>query len=79
MMQPTRLALPTSVPDETSVAVLTAGWSPEELRAMVSQEIELRTIIVDYYRSQMREKKHYYTLQTGQKPALSRLCWLMRF
>lgn len=39
---------------------------------MVSQEVELRAIIVDYYRSQMIDRKHYYTLQTGQKPALSK-------
>jgi hypothetical protein len=39
---------------------------------MVAQEVELRAIIVDYYRSQMVSSKHYYTLQAGQKPALSK-------
>ena len=56
-MQPTRLALSTSTPDEAPVAVLTAGWSPDELRAMVAQEVELRSIIVDYYRSKSRTKR----------------------
>jgi hypothetical protein len=49
-----------------------SSWSPNELRAMVSQEIELRSIVVEYYRSQMKASKHFYTLQSGQKPALSK-------
>ena len=55
-----------------AITVQPCGWSPDELRAMVAQEIELRAIIVDYYRSQMVSSKHYYTLQAGQKPALSK-------
>lgn len=49
-----------------------SAWSPDELRTMVAQEIELRTIVVDYYRSQMTPNHHYYTLQEGQKPALGK-------
>jgi hypothetical protein len=68
-MDSTTLTIPTS---ETALTVQPCGWSPDELRAMVAQEIELRAIIVDYYRSQMVGNKHYYTLQAGQKPALSK-------
>ena len=57
---------------DDAITVQPCGWSPDELRAMVAQEIELRAIIVDYYRSQMVASKHYYTLQAGQKPALSK-------
>ena len=57
---------------ETDVTVQFGDWSPDDLRAMVAQEQELRSIIVEYYRSQMIEKKHYYILQGGQKPALSK-------
>ena len=57
---------------DDAITVQPCGWSPDELRAMVAQEIELRSIIVDYYRSQMVASKHYYTLQAGQKPALSK-------
>ena len=49
-----------------------SSWSPDELKAMVSQEIELRSIVVEYYRSQMIAGKHFYTLQKGQKPALGK-------
>ena len=57
---------------DDALTVQPCGWSPDELRAMVAQEIELRSIIVDYYRSQMVANKHYYTLQAGQKPVLSK-------
>ena len=68
-MDSTALTIPAS---DTALTVQPCGWSPDELRAMVAQEIELRAIIVDYYRSQMVSSKHYYTLQAGQKPALSK-------
>ena len=57
---------------ETDMTVQFGDWSPDDLRAMVAQEQELRSIILEYYRSQMISGKHYYTLQEGQKPALSK-------
>ena len=68
-MHSAALTIPAS---DDAITVQPCGWSPDELRAMVAQEIELRAIIVDYYRSQMVSSKHYYTLQAGQKPALSK-------
>lgn len=68
-MDTTASTIPTA---ETAITVQPCGWSPDELRAMVAQEQELRTIIVEYYRSQMISNKHYYSLQAGQKPALSK-------
>jgi hypothetical protein len=68
-MDSTTLTIPAS---DNALTVQPCGWSPDELRAMVAQEIELRAIIVDYYRSQMMGNKHYYSLQAGQKPALSK-------
>ena len=68
-MNSAALTIPAS---DDAITVQPCGWSPDELRAMVAQEIELRAIIVDYYRSQMVANKHYYTLQPGQKPALSK-------
>ena len=77
-MTSTDFTLPTEESHECPVslpaasAVPFADWSPDELRVMVAQEEELRSIIVEYYRSQMIEKKHYYRLPGAQKPALSK-------
>jgi hypothetical protein len=69
MMDTTTLSIPAS---ETVQAEGSSEWSPDELRDRVAQEQELRSIMVDYYRSNMIEKKHYYILQAGQKPALGK-------
>jgi hypothetical protein len=36
-------------------------WEPEALRAMITREIALREVMVEYMRSQMRKGQHYYT------------------
>jgi hypothetical protein len=36
-------------------------WEPDTLRAMIKREIELREIMVEYMRSQMKPGIHYYT------------------
>jgi hypothetical protein len=69
MMDTTTLSIPAS---ETVQAEGSSEWSPDELRDRVAQEQALRAIMVDYYRSNMIEKKHYYILQAGQKPALGK-------
>src|SRR5262245_7329512 len=52
----------------TSLAVLpqrqAAGlelWEPEHLRSMITREIELRDIMLEYMRAQMKKGQHYYT------------------
>jgi hypothetical protein len=50
MMDTTTLSIPAS---ETVQAEGSSEWSPDELRDRVAQEQELRSIIVDYYRSNM--------------------------
>ena len=62
-MNSAALSIPAS---DDAITVQPCGWSPDELRAMVAQEIELRAIIVDYYRSQMVRMLpvHYITIPT---------------
>jgi len=38
-------------------------WEPETLRAMIKREIELREIMLEYMRGQMKRGQHYYTRQ----------------
>lgn len=47
-------------------------FQPQELREMVKVEAELRGIMVDYYKSAMKEGHHYYSIKDGSKPALSK-------
>ncbi len=47
-------------------------WTPQELQKRTTREGELRAVVIDYYKSQMKEDHHYYTLRDGGKPALSK-------
>lgn len=66
---------------ETAVVSLDAdtmakqdAWAPVVLRAQVDLEKQRREIMLDYFRSCMREGHHYYRLpgQEDRKPALSK-------
>jgi hypothetical protein len=67
-----------TVVDVTPQAIAVAdAWTPGELREMTKREGELRQVVLEYYRSQMREGHHYYTIGDGEgkgkgKPALSK-------
>src|SRR5262245_44211789 len=36
-------------------------WAPEQLRSTIMREIELREIMLEYMRAQMKKGHHYYT------------------
>jgi hypothetical protein len=56
----------------TQVTALDTAWTPEALRAEVERERALREVVIEYYRSNLREGHHYYTLPGQRKPALSK-------
>jgi hypothetical protein len=54
------------------VTALDTAWTPEALRAEVERERALREVVIEYYRSNLKEGHHYYTLPGQRKPALSK-------
>ena len=48
------------------------SWQPDELRQRIAQEKELRQIVIEYYRSEMKPDVHYYTMGDGQKPSITK-------
>src|SRR6266852_2922715 len=47
-------------------------WTVEELKQRTEREGKLREVIIEYYKSQMKEDHHYYSLREEGKPALSK-------
>ena len=52
-------------------------WTPETLRANIQRESQLRDVVLEYFRSAMKQGHHYYTIGDGKdgkdgKPALSK-------
>mgnify|MGYP001575319662 CR=1 FL=1 len=62
-----------AVKSETDLA-LTPEWTPETLKEAVEREGQLREIVIGYYRSQMKQGHHYFSLpgQDHRKPALAK-------
>lgn len=53
----------------------TLAWTPEALREEVERERALRTVVLDYYKSQLKQGHHYYNLPgegRNRKPALAK-------
>src|SRR5690606_9214815 len=62
----------TLVPHEDLSIDVVMQWTPETLRANIEREKALRSVIVEYFRAAMQEGHHYYRIDQGSKPALSK-------
>jgi len=62
------------------------AWTPEALQEAVDREKALRSVVIEYYRKELKQGHHYYTLRgqgENRKPALAKegalnLCSLFR-
>ena len=57
---------------EPREVVVDHRWTPVALQEEIVNQKALRQVVVEYYRSAMIEGHHFYSLQEGQKPALSK-------
>lgn len=51
------------------------AWTPEALKEKVERERALRSVVIEYFKSQLREGHHYYNLPgqgANRKPALAK-------
>lgn len=59
--------------DTTAVSVFTPAGLPtvERMRERMAMQAAMRQTLIEYVRSQMDQKRHFYTISDNDKPALS--------
>ncbi|MBX3266389.1 MAG: hypothetical protein KF831_06745 [Acidobacteria bacterium] len=67
--EPTEALQTTSSP--VALTSIQTDMSPDDLRAEIAKQTEMRSILVDYVKSQMIEDHHYYSFAAGAKPVLT--------